>query len=130
MEKVIVIIYDSPEVTDISLPVRSNWLKHLYPQIEVFEAMNGPTEVGYTKAIMQAQEDYVIDLLAGRTISHFYSSEKYGEHMSVALNAIDRRVDVQRSKYPISSTQIRADLARYSAFLDPYVLNSLMGRSA
>jgi hypothetical protein len=97
----------------------------LYPQVEVIEAWEGPKEVGYTQEIMLAQEQFVIRLLGNRTISHFYSSERYGEHMSIALNAIDRRVDDQRLKYPISGTKIRSDYRRYAQFLDSYVLNNL-----
>lgn len=128
MQHVIVIIYDSPEVTSIPLQIRSGWIKHLYPTIEVIEAWEGPQEVGYTEAVMRAQEEYVIQLLGDTSLSHFYSSERYGEHMSIALNAIDRRVDVQRDKYPISGTQIRTDYQKYGKFLDPHVLNSLQHR--
>jgi cytidyltransferase-like protein len=126
MDKVIVIAYDSPDVTDVPLQVRLNWIKHLYPQVEVIEAWEAPREVGYTKEIMSAQEQYVIQLLGNRMVSHFYSSERYGEHMSRALNAIDRRVDEQRIKHPISATKIRSNYGRYAEFLDPYVLSSLL----
>lgn len=126
MQRVIVIIYDSPKVTNIPLHTRSDWIKHLYPKVTVIEAWQGPEEVGYTEAIMAAQEKYVLNLLGETTISHFYSSERYGEHMSRALSAADRRVDEQRLKHPISATKIRADYKKYIHFLDPYVLRALI----
>ena len=113
-------------VTTVPLVVRSSWIQKLYPQVEVIEAWNGPQEVGYTPAIMLAQEQYVIDLLGDREVSHFYCSEQYGEHMSRALNAIDRRVDEERINYPVSGTEIRTGYSRHKDFLAPCVLESLM----
>lgn len=45
-QKVIVIIYDSPETTKIPLSVRAGWVREIYPTVEVLEAWDGPTEVG------------------------------------------------------------------------------------
>jgi HTH-type transcriptional repressor of NAD biosynthesis genes len=126
MDEVIVIIYDSPETTNIPLPVRSCWIKELYPQVDVIEAWNGPTESGYTPEIMYAQEQYVIELLNGRTITHFYCSERYGDHMSKALQATDRQVDSMRVTYPISGTQIRAASYANKQYVDPRVYRDLV----
>jgi NadR type nicotinamide-nucleotide adenylyltransferase len=121
MDKVIVIVYDSPEVTEIPLPVRSNWLRTLYPGIEVIEGWGGPAEIGHTAEIKQRQEQYVLGLLQGKTVSHFYSSEFYGEHTSQALGAIDRRVDELRSTFPISATKVRENPYQHRAMLNPIV---------
>jgi hypothetical protein len=48
---------------------------------------------------MQAHEQYVINKLGKRKITHFFSSEPYGEHMSVALEAIDIRIDQGRERF-------------------------------
>jgi cytidyltransferase-like protein len=87
MDHVIVIVYDCPEVTPIALPVRAGWIRRLYPAVKVIEAWDGPREVGDTPAIQRMHERYVIDTLGIRGISHFYSSEFYGAHMSRALGA-------------------------------------------
>ena len=63
MERVIVIIYDCPEITPIALPVRAGWIRRLYPSVELVEAWDGPLEVGDTPAIRQMHEQYVIDTL-------------------------------------------------------------------
>ncbi|NHN29423.1 AAA family ATPase [Paenibacillus agricola] len=126
MDEVIVIIYDSPDATAIPLPVRSGWIQQLYPQIHVIEAWNGPVESGYTPAIMHAQEQYVIGLLKGRTVTHFYSSERYGDHMSKALQATDRQVDPARVTYPISGTQIREAAHTHRQFVAPLVYRDLL----
>lgn len=69
---------------------------------------------------------YVQGLLKGRTISHFYSSEPYGDHMSKALGAINRTVDVNRRTIPVSGTAIRTNPADYTAFLHPEVYKDLI----
>jgi NadR type nicotinamide-nucleotide adenylyltransferase len=126
MDTLVILIYDCPEVTTIPLPVRSAWLRTLYPTAEVIEAWNGPREVGNTPAIRQAHEDYIINELQIGKISHFYSSEFYGAHMSHALGAIDRRVDPRRSTIPVSGTLIRADPYAYRALMHPLVYRDLI----
>ncbi len=109
VDQLLVMIYDSPETTSIPLPVRAAWLKKLYPQAEIVEAWDGPAEVGYTPEIMRLQETFILKRLNGRKITHFYSSEPYGEHVSIALGAENRTVDQGRSTVPISGTRIRAN---------------------
>ncbi|MEI7026899.1 AAA family ATPase [Paenibacillus sp. y28] len=125
-DRVIVVIYDCPETTSIPLPVRANWFRALYPAAEVLEAWNGPQETGYTPDIMRKQEQYIFALLDGRQVTHFYSSERYGEHMSQALGAIDRRVDPQRLTFPVSGTQVRRDPYAARAFVHPRVYRDLV----
>lgn len=126
MDEVIVIIYDAPESTKVPLNVRSNWLKKLYPQIKVLEAWDGPTEVGDTPEIKQKHEDYVITTLKIRGISHFYSSEFYGKHMSEALGAVNRLVDPLRHVVPVSGTKIRENPFMFRAYIDPIVYRDLI----
>lgn len=121
MDEVIAVIYDSPEVTDIPLSIRANWIRTLYPKVEVIEAWDGPSETGDTPEIKQKQETYILELLKGRAITHFYSSEFYGDHMSKALGAKDRRIDEKRSRYPISATRIRENLFLNRHYLHPIV---------
>lgn len=126
MDEVIVVIYNSPEVTNIPLTVRSNWIKTIYPMVEVIEAWDGPSDIGDTDEIKQKQETYILHLLAGRKITHFYSSEFYGDHMSKALHAVDRRIDEQRVKFPVSGTFVRQNSYQYRTMLDPIVYRDLI----
>ncbi len=93
MDEVIVIIYDSPDVINIPLNIRAQWIRELYPQVKVIEAWDGPTEVGYTPEIKKSHEDYILNRLKISDITAFYSSEEYGIHISEALNAKNRQVD-------------------------------------
>jgi NadR type nicotinamide-nucleotide adenylyltransferase len=126
MDEMIVIIYDSPEITRVPLGLRSGWIRSLYPTVQMIEAWDGPTEVGYTPKLMRSHEQYVIDTLGVIGVTHFYSSELYGEHMSIALSAIDRRVDLSRKQVPISSTQVRSDPFMYREYLAPLVYRDLI----
>jgi HTH-type transcriptional repressor of NAD biosynthesis genes len=116
-----VVIYQATEVTAIPLAKRAGWIRQLYPTVEVVEAPDGPTEVGYTPEIMLRHEKYLLAKLQGAGISKFYSSEPYGHHISQALGAADCRLDPDRQKIPISGTQIRANLWENRHYLSPEV---------
>lgn len=126
MDKVVVIIYESTEVTAIPLSVRAAWIRKLYPSVEVLEAKDGPSEVGDTEAIKKAHEHYILRLLKGMAVTHFYSSEFYGKHMSKALCAVNRVVDEERSNFQISASAIRQNVFLNKAFLSPTVYKDLI----
>src|SRR5829696_9000205 len=126
MDEVVVIIYDCPETTTVPLNVRANWIRKLYPRVQVIEAWDGPVEVGDTPQIKRWHEDYVLQRLKLRGITHFYSSEFYGEHMSLALGAVNRLVDRGREQLPVSGTEIRQDPFAFRQYLDPLVYRDLI----
>jgi HTH-type transcriptional regulator, transcriptional repressor of NAD biosynthesis genes len=126
VDELLVVIYDSPETTRVPLSVRAGWIRQLYPQVRLLEAWDGPTDVGDTPAIKRMHEEYLLELLAGRRISHFYSSEFYGTHISAALGAVNRQVDPDRARAPISGTQVRADPYAWRHALHPRVYRDLI----
>jgi NadR type nicotinamide-nucleotide adenylyltransferase len=126
MDEMAVIIYDSPDTTSVPLAVRSGWILYLYPTVQVIEAWDGPTEVGYTPELMRAHERYVIDSLGVDSVSHFYSSEPYGDHMSRALGAFDRRVDEARERVPISASEVRSNPFVHRKYVHPLVYRDLI----
>src|SRR4029077_5709017 len=101
-------------------------LRALYPSLEILEAPGGPREVGADPALQARHEQYILALLAGRRVTHFYSSEFYGDHVSRALGAVDRRVDPERRQFPISGTAIRANPYEHRAMLSPRVYADLV----
>ena len=115
--EVSVIIYDAPETTPIPLNIRSNWLRRLYPQAKIIEAWDGPTEVGDTLEIKRKHEKYIINDLKVSGITHFYSSEFYGEHMSAVLGANNRLVNPSRDIVPICGGQIRENPFLYREYI-------------
>jgi HTH-type transcriptional regulator, transcriptional repressor of NAD biosynthesis genes len=121
-----VIIYDEPTVTPIPVPIRAQWIRHLYPQVRVVEAWDGPTAMGDTPEIKRQHEDYVIHDLGISGITHFYSSEFYGDHMSAALGAVNRLVNPDRTTIPISATKIRTNPFLNREYLHPIVYSDLI----
>ena len=109
MDKLYLMIYDSPETTTIPLTVRAGWIRALYPQVQIVEAWDGPTDAGYTPEIMKIQDTYILAKFHDKGITHFYSSEPYGDHVSKALKAVNRTVDLKRLAIPVSGTQVRSD---------------------
>jgi len=126
VDEMTVLIYDAPEVTTIPLAIRSQWIRTLYPAVQVIEAWGGPAEVGYTADLIKAHEDYVIKTIGIEGVTHFFSSEPYGAHMSRALGAIDRRVDEARQKLPVSGTKIRANPFAHKSYIHPLVYRDLV----
>lgn len=126
VDHLIIMIYGCDELPLVSLAERVQWLQTLYPTVEVLPAPDGPKETGYTSAIMRAQEDFILKILAGRKVTHFFSSEPYGEHVSEALGAVDVRVDMPRQIVPISATRIRQDWNLAQQYLNPLVYRSLV----
>ncbi len=126
MDRVIVLVYDSPETTRCPLPVRAAWIRDLYPAVEVLEAWDGPTTVGDTPEIRQIHDDYLRRCFRGRRICRFYSSEFYGDHVSRALGAANRVVDPDRRRFPVSGTAVRRDPFRYRRFIPDRVYRDLI----
>ena len=126
MDHLIVVIYDSPELTTIPLDVRANWIRKLYLNVEVIEGWGSPNDMGDTPEIKKIQEDYIHSVLKGRKVTHFYSSEFYGDHMSKSLGAVNREVDRDRGTFPISATAIRQASYQNRMYLDPIVYKDLI----
>ena len=116
----IVLIYDSPSVTDVEVEVRAGWIEKIYPKVKVVIAYDGPTVEGYTPYAMKVNEDYVMKIIQ-ENVTHLFSSEQYGDHMSKALGAKDCRVDMRRMQVPISGTMVRQDVMKNKMFLHPIV---------
>ena len=125
MDELIILIYDT-DVIQVPLPIRSRWIKTLYPSATVIEAWDGPQEVGDTPEIKKLNEDYILQRLRGAKVTHFYSNEFYGEHVSQALGAENRQIDRKRDNFPVSATLIREDSFKYKEFVEPVVYNDLI----
>lgn len=125
VDELIVLIYDT-KVTDIPLYVRAAWIKKIFPQVTVIEAWDGPEGYSHEREYQIREEEYILSKLEGKKISHFYSSEFYGEHVSKALGAVDRRVDEARNIIPVSATMIRENPYKYREFLHELVYRDLI----
>ena len=126
VDELVVLVYDAPDVTTIPLPVRVRWIRRLHPGLRVIEVWDGPQTVGSDPDLTRRHEECVLRVLGDTRIDRFYSSEFYGEHMSRALGAEDRRVDPDRTHVPVSATAIRAEPYRHRAFVAPEIYRDLI----
>ncbi len=125
VDTLIVMVYET-DCIHVPLQIRAGWIKALYPMVTIIEAWDGPPGYGDTPEIKREQEEYILKKLAGRRVTHFYSSEFYGEHVSLALNAVDRRVDEARRAVPVSGTRLRKDYYEQRTFLSDVVYRDLV----
>lgn len=121
VDELYVIIYNAPDHTDIPLNIRANWIKSLYPEVNIIKAWDVPKDVGWTEEIQQKHENYILSLIGPVKIDAFYSSEAYGHRMSKALGCANRTVDIDRSVIEISGTVIRSNVYQYRQYLKPNV---------
>ncbi|MDD3118106.1 MAG: AAA family ATPase [Victivallales bacterium] len=125
MDEVTVMIYHTSWY-EVQLPVRAAWLRQLYPQIHVIEAWDGPEIISHDREVEIMHEQYILKMLDGTKITHFYSSEFYGEHVSRALGAVDRRVDDDRVIVPVSGTIIRENPYACRQYISDVVYRDLI----
>ncbi len=109
MDKVIVVVYDT-DLIDIPTEKRANWIKRLYPNVEVKFAHNPPKQYGLDDESVNIQMKYLTEIMKDEKLTHFYSSEKYGECVAKYMNIIDRRVDDERKIVPIRATDVRNNI--------------------
>ncbi|MBL8820002.1 MAG: AAA family ATPase [Planctomyces sp.] len=125
VDELVIMVY-ATDVIDIPLQVRAGWIRKLYPTVRIIEAWDGPDSYGDTPEICREQDEYILKKLNGLKITHFYSSEFYGDHVSRALGAVDRRVDEARVAVPISGTALREDYFANRKYLAPVVYADLI----
>ncbi|MFA5962320.1 MAG: adenylyltransferase/cytidyltransferase family protein [Parcubacteria group bacterium] len=123
-----VIVYDCPNLTNIPLNVRANWIRQFFPQVFVIEGWDAPNKHDDTVEVKKMQENYVQKALNGKKITHFFSSEYYGEHMSKFLGAVDRRLDRHdpRQGYLTTATMIRNGNNLSKHFLSAVVYGDML----
>lgn len=120
MDKVIVVVYDT-DVIDVPTEKRANWIKDLYPNVEIKYAYNPPSQYGLDKDSVDIQMKYLTKIMEDEKPTHFYSSEKYGKSVAEYMQIVDRRVDSQRKIVPITATQVRQDIDKNKQWLEDKV---------
>ena len=125
VDELVVMVY-ATDLTNVPLQVRAGWIRALYPTVRIIEAWDGPDGYGDTPEICREQESYILGKLNRLRITHFYSSEFYGDHVSRALGAVDRRIDEARTTVPISGTALREDYFAGRQYLAPVVYADLI----
>lgn len=124
MDEVYVIVYDT-DLINVPVEKRAEWIKSLYPKVNIILAKNPPKKYGMDEESIKIQTDYLKEVLGPVKGTHFFSSEKYGQYVARDLKVENRVVDYKREFVPISGTKVRSDIKTYSKYLDKMVYNDL-----
>lgn len=120
MDEFIIMVYETNKIK-IPIEQRATWLQSLYPKAKIILAYDPPMQYGLDSNSVEIQMKYIIKHINQYEVTHFYSSEPYGEKVAEYLNIVDRRVDTQRIKFPISATNIREKIEKYKTHLPEIV---------
>ena len=110
---------------DIPVEKRADWIKKLYPNVNVILAKNPPSKYGMDEESIKIQTDYLKKVLGDVPGTHFFSSEEYGKFVARDLNVENRVVDYKREFIPISGTKVRANIDEYANFVNKIVYNDI-----
>lgn len=117
MDKMIVVVYDT-DLIDIETEKRAEWIKKLYPKVEIKFAHNPPMQYGLDDESVKIQMEYLSKIMENEKPTHFYSSEKYGASVAKYMNLVDRRVDNERINVPIRAETIRNNIEENKKWLE------------
>lgn len=125
VDELYVVIYDT-DIINIGVKERARWIKELYPKVQIIYAYNSPTKYGLDSESVKIQMEYLSDLIKDIPVTHFYSSEPYGEKVAKYLNITNRIVDIEKKQIPISATAIRSNLNSNSNYLENNVYSDII----
>ncbi len=128
MDEVYVVVYDT-DIINISTEQRAQWIKKLYPNVKIIYAYNSPKEYGLDKESVEIQMGYLSNLIKDVPVTHFYSSELYGEKVADYLNIENRLVDLERKNIPISATLIRKDYIKESKYVENFIYSDIIKKN-
>ena len=120
MDEFYIVVYDT-DIIKNPVEERSDWIRKLYPKAHIIYAFNSPKQYGLDKESVNIQMEYLSKLIKGIPVTHFYSSEPYGEKVAEYLNINNRIVDKERIAVPISAKKIRKDSNTNSKYLEGFV---------
>jgi HTH-type transcriptional regulator, transcriptional repressor of NAD biosynthesis genes len=114
VDHLVVLVGHKPTQT-ISGTVRAQWIHCLHPDVEVIKVLEDiPNEP-------QPWAKRALSVLQGRQPDFAFTSEAYGDLWAALMGARHRIIDPQRSRFPISGTQLRQNLSHHWQMLTPPV---------
>lgn len=110
VDRLVVLIGRSPTGRTPPADVRAGWIRSLHPGVEVIEVLED---------IPEAPEPWAKRALEvlGRPPDVAFTSEAYGEPWAEHMGARHVCVDLDRARFPVSGTQLRADLGAHWGML-------------
>lgn len=124
MDEFFVVVYDT-DVTNIDVEKRAQWIKKLYPNVNILYGFNSPKKYGLDDESVNIQMKFLSNIIKDIPVTHFYSSELYGEKVAKYLDINNRVVDIEKKIVPISASIIRENLNYGKMYLEDFVWNDL-----
>ena len=124
MDELYVVVYDTNLIKN-SVQERADWIKKLYPNVKIIYAFDSPTQYGLDKESVNIQMEYLSKLIKDIPVTHFYSSEVYGEKVANYLKIENRIVDLERKNIPINATEIRKNYNENKEYIENFILLDL-----
>ena len=124
MDEVYCVIYDT-DIIDIDVKQRAEWIKKLYPKVHILYAYDSPKQYGLDETSVNIQMKYLSNLIKDIPVTHFYSSELYGEKVANYLGIENRTIDLEKTTIPINASKIRSDYENNKEYLENFVYLSL-----
>ena len=115
MDEFYVVIYDT---NDYDINMKEKWIKNVFSNIHILKAFNSPKEYGLDENSINIQMKYLSNILKDIPVTHFYSSEEYGEYVSRYLDITNVLIDKDRNKFNISSRLIKENINKYKEYLN------------
>lgn len=110
--KVFVIVCERPDQT---LPgeLRASWIRREHPDVDVLVTHDDLPD----EAVPWARR--TLELIAPARPDVVFTSESYGDDYAELMGSVHRSVDPERLSFPVSGSQIRADLGAHWGMLTP-----------
>lgn len=126
VDKLIVLVYNHPELALPGAETRSRWIRNVMhdKRVRVIPADNTPPS-GNSAMIMRQHNKYKARLLCSLRIDFVFCNEWYGNETARFFNAEHVTIDPERKANPVSGTLIRANLDTYADYLHPVVRKDL-----
>ncbi|TSC80340.1 MAG: NAD metabolism ATPase/kinase [Parcubacteria group bacterium Gr01-1014_29] len=126
MDKLVVMLYDAPDCTNVPLVVRAHWIHAAFGRAVVIEGHNPPPRGVWNEYTMRQHEDFVKKLVGLHDITHVYSGEAYGERLALALGAEHVLVEKIFGELPLSATSLRRNPMLYQQYVQENVYGDLV----
>lgn len=128
-DHVTVMVWSNPDFPDMPTPVRAEWIRALYPDVEVvsFDASATPPDSA-PDAEQRAFVRSRLEAARPEGVDAVFTAEAYGPGFAEALGAA--HVALDRSADPVSGTLVRSDVPAHRDMLSPLVAEHFVQRVA
>ena len=109
----------------IDIDKKIKWIKKDFNNVKILKAYNSPKQYGLDEKSVEIQMKYLSNIIKGKNVTHFYSSEQYGKYVAEYLKIENVLVDPSRKLYNIHASDIRKDIEKYKSFITEEVYNDI-----